>query len=172
MNYREHFGKLADYNRWANQRLYDAAAALPAPARLRDVGIYFKSLQATLHHLIATDNAWMALIGGEKIVPLTLAADSDFAALSALRLQMDERLRVLVARMDDADFEVFFSYAPWAGDFKGLVYNERKKDVLTHLFNHQTHHRGHAHAALSILGVREPPPLDIFAKQITAGAAA
>jgi uncharacterized damage-inducible protein DinB len=36
--------------------------------------------------------------------------------------------------------------------------------TLTHLFNHQTHHRGQAHTALSLLGVKEPLALDILVK--------
>jgi uncharacterized damage-inducible protein DinB len=34
-----------------------------------------------------------------------------------------------------------------------------------HLFNHQTHHRGQAHACLSILAGSEPPSLDLLAFQ-------
>lgn len=168
MRYREHFSMLADYNQWANQQVYRAVAELPAEQRLRDVGLYFKSVQGTLHHLIATDNAWMALIQGEEIVPLTLDAAADIATLLAVREAMDAKLAALVAGMAEADFETEFSYTPWAGDFKGLVYREPKKNVLTHLFNHHTHHRGHAHAGLSLLGIKEPPPLDLFARQITA----
>jgi uncharacterized damage-inducible protein DinB len=37
--------------------------------------------------------------------------------------------------------------------------------VLAHLFNHQTHHRGQAHAILTRLGVAEPPPLDLLIMQ-------
>jgi uncharacterized damage-inducible protein DinB len=35
---------------------------------------------------------------------------------------------------------------------------------LTHVINHRTHHRGQAHAALTILGVAEPKPLGILIK--------
>jgi uncharacterized damage-inducible protein DinB len=38
-------------------------------------------------------------------------------------------------------------------------------DILLHLFNHQTHHRGHAHACLSILTGGEPPSLDLLVFQ-------
>jgi hypothetical protein len=38
-------------------------------------------------------------------------------------------------------------------------------EILLHLFNHQTHHRGQAHACLSILTGGEPPPLDLLAFQ-------
>ena len=168
MNYRDHFNKLADYNRWANGRIYAAAAALPDEARNRDVGVFFKSLQGTLHHLIATDNAWMSLLLGEKIVPMAVSAASPFEELLAARLALDQKLKNMVGSMSVEEFETIFSYSPWSGDFKGLVYKEEKKDVLTHLFNHHTHHRGHAHTALSLLGVQDPPALDLFAQQITA----
>jgi uncharacterized damage-inducible protein DinB len=41
------------------------------------------------------------------------------------------------------------------------------QEVLAHLFNHQTHHRGQAHAALTLLGVAEPEPYDLLIMQRT-----
>ena len=48
---------------------------------------------------------------------------------------------------------------------KGKPFEQRRRDILAHLFNHQTHHRGQAHAILSIVTGREPPALDLLAFQ-------
>jgi len=42
----------------------------------------------------------------------------------------------------------------------GGSFKQPLAQVLAHLFNHQTHHRGQAHTLLSQLG-REAPPLDL-----------
>jgi len=47
----------------------------------------------------------------------------------------------------------------------GMTFQQPLGDILLHLFNHQTHHRGQAHACLSILTVREPPSLDLLVFQ-------
>jgi uncharacterized damage-inducible protein DinB len=44
----------------------------------------------------------------------------------------------------------------------GTPHRQRVREILAHLFNHQTHHRGQAHAALTLLGVREPHSLDLL----------
>lgn len=47
----------------------------------------------------------------------------------------------------------------------GMLQSQVLADILLHLFNHQTHHRGQAHACLSILTGGEPPSLDLLAFQ-------
>jgi uncharacterized damage-inducible protein DinB len=47
----------------------------------------------------------------------------------------------------------------------GKAYHQPLQDILLHLFNHQTHHRGQAHACCSILTGTEPPTLDLLAFQ-------
>ena len=47
----------------------------------------------------------------------------------------------------------------------GAAHEQRVADILAHVFNHQTHHRGQAHSALSILTGREPLTLDLLAFQ-------
>ena len=48
---------------------------------------------------------------------------------------------------------------------RGAAHEQALADILAHVFNHQTHHRGQAHACLSILTGAEPPSLDLLAYQ-------
>ena len=50
---------LAEYNRWANRRLYAAAAELPDAEYRADHGAFFGSVHGTLNHLLAGDRIWM-----------------------------------------------------------------------------------------------------------------
>ncbi len=47
----------------------------------------------------------------------------------------------------------------------GAPQRQPRREILAHLFNHQTHHRGQAHVILTVLGVTEPDPLDLLIMQ-------
>ena len=47
----------------------------------------------------------------------------------------------------------------------GKTFHQRLDAAMTHLFNHQTHHRGQVHAGLTIAGIREPASLDLLQLQ-------
>src|ERR1700730_11555881 len=61
----ENFRQLADYNHWANRRLYGAALAMPDEAYRRRTGVFFKSMHGTLNHLLLTDRIWLKRLTGE-----------------------------------------------------------------------------------------------------------
>jgi uncharacterized damage-inducible protein DinB len=161
--WKPHFEQMATYNRWANRRLYEEAARLPDDARKRDLGLFFKSLHGTLNHLLVADRVWLRRLTGEGPEPARLneILFEDFDALREAREAEDARIIRFVGRLAEADFPATFEYRTLAG--KAFV--QRRSDTLAHFFNHETHHRGQAHAALTILGVPEPAPLDLLAMQ-------
>lgn len=150
----------ARYNTLANERLYDACAGLDDGVRKRDAGAFFGSLHGTLNHLLLGDRIWMARFTGETAPSTNLDAIL-FDAFDALR---DARKAM------DARIEAFFA-APSA-DFwdrpvryvnnEGRVFEDSPLLLVPHFFNHQTHHRGQAHALLSQLGMgKRTPVLDL-----------
>ncbi len=158
-----HFEQLAAYNRWANARLYEAALALSDTDYQRDTGVFFKSMSGTLNHLLETDRNWMWRLTGQGLHydRGNIVIVEDRRKLAAARADEDERIVRYVASLDEAGLEGLHSYATT----KGKPFVQRRCDILAHLFNHQTHHRGQAHAILSIVTGREPPPLDLLAFQ-------
>lgn len=156
----EHFKRLAAYNAWANARLYDAATALTDFERKRDVKGYFASLHGTLNHLMVADRIWLKRLTGTGDAPAALGTIlfEAFTELREAREAEDERLLHYVAGLDPAAYEATLAYKDTRGEDKALPV----KLVLTHLFNHQTHHRGQATQMLRQLGVAEPPALDFL----------
>lgn len=61
----DHYRMFADYNRWANQRVYAAAAELSDAQYRQDKGAFFGSLHGTLNHLLAADRIWMKRFTGQ-----------------------------------------------------------------------------------------------------------
>lgn len=158
-----HFEQFAAYNRWANARVYEAAWALSEADYRRDVGAFFKSLHGTLNHLLLTDRQWLNRLTGEgpTFDRLDAILYEDRRELTQARIDEDERIARFIGSLQPADFERSFAYA----NSKGTKFEQKRRDILAHLFNHQTHHRGHAHAILSIVTGREPPSLDLLAMQ-------
>ncbi|MGE0874991.1 MAG: DinB family protein [Burkholderiales bacterium] len=156
-----HFERMARYNAWANARLYAAARKLPDEAYRRNVGAFFGSLHGTLNHLLVTDRIWMRRITREGDHPAKLDAImfDDLGALDGARKAEDDRILRYVDGLGEEDIDRRVDYATTSG----VRQRNRLGDILVHLFNHQTHHRGQAHAILTVLGVAEPPVLDLLA---------
>src|SRR5258707_12124321 len=64
-----HYAMFAGYNAWANRRLYDAAGELSDADYRADRGVFFRSMQGTLNHLLTTDLIWMGRFTGETGAP-------------------------------------------------------------------------------------------------------
>jgi uncharacterized damage-inducible protein DinB len=154
------FRQLADYNRWANLRLYGAALEMPDEAYRLPTGVFFGSLHGTLNHLLLTDRIWLKRITGLGEHPDRLNAIlyEDRRELLRARIAEDARLIGVIASYGDADLRREVSYQTTSGK----PYAQALQDILLHLFNHQTHHRGQAHACCSILTGAEPPSLDLL----------
>jgi uncharacterized damage-inducible protein DinB len=170
MAMQEHFRSFARYNAWANRRLYDAAAGLEAASYRADRGAFFGSLHGTLNHLLATDRIWMRRLTGEGEAPARLDTIlfEELAPLRAAREAEDRRIVAFVDGLTEAALAGSIRYHRVSTPEPieaGLI------PTLAHLFNHQTHHRGQAHAILTGLGARAPE-LDLlfFQREQAAGA--
>jgi uncharacterized damage-inducible protein DinB len=158
-----HFMMMANYNKWANARLFREAGTLQNALYRKEVGAYFKSLHGTLNHLLVADRIWMRRLTGTGEHPETLNAIlfEDLASLHAARVEEDNRIIAFVQSLDEPAFEETWHYRTLGG----TPQMRRRRELLAHLFNHETHHRGQAHAILTVLGVAEPEPLDLLIMQ-------
>ena len=154
------FVRFADYNAWANARLYDAVATLsPDALRAERPAAFFHSILGTLNHLLVADRIWLDRF--QHLPPahgrLDEIVHDDLDALRAARVSEDARIRRFVDGLREADLDANLAYKKSDGSAQG----DRLGPLLAHLFNHQTHHRGQAHALIQEAGV-SPPPLDLI----------
>ena len=150
---------LAHNNRWANHRLLTACSALsPAEFAAPRTG-FFPSLSATLNHILVVDRFYVDAMEGGRLGPAAWADPEpckSVAALQAAQAAIDQRLIALVDSLGADTLERIVALQR-----EDRVQRERIDRVLLHLFQHQIHHRGQAHAMLS--GTTVPPPqLDEF----------
>ncbi|AMM84678.1 DinB family protein [Martelella sp. AD-3] len=156
----QHYRMFAAYNAWANAFVYEEAAELSDDERKRDLGAFFRSVHATLNHVLYADRIWMTRFAGADTGPVKLDTilHDDFAALRDDREREDLRIIAFVDGMDAVRLEGTFSYT------RGTPpkdYTDRYQTTLAHFFNHQTHHRGQVHAMLTMLG-RPSPAIDLL----------
>lgn len=156
----QHYRMFAGYNAWANARLYAAVAQLSDDEYRADRGVFFRSLHGTLNHLLATDRIWMQRFSGGGSAPDRLDAIlfEDFTELHAARRAEDQRIVGYVNGLDDAALAGSISYRRVSTPEPQL---QALAPALAHWFNHQTHHRGQAHAVLTGFG-RPAPELDLL----------
>lgn len=153
---------MARYNRWQDRNLYDAAGGLTDEARRRDRGAFFGSIHRTLSHLLWADVMWMSRLGGWDRPDVGGDGSADWVAdwddLRARRRAADDRMVDWADGLADADTG---GRVAW---YSGILKRDTKADralCLTHMFNHQTHHRGQVHAMLTAAGAT-PGATDLF----------
>lgn len=149
----------AHANALSNQRLGVALAALSDAAWHAPRTGFFPSLGATLNHVLAVDGYYIGALHRDPDLVEAYAAfePADTAADWARRQRAsDWRLVAFCDALDDTGVDAIVEMPR-----RDRVQRDRAGHVLAHLFNHQTHHRGQAHAMLSGTAVA-PPQLDEF----------
>jgi len=169
----DNYRLLARYNRWFNQRLFDACEQLTDEERKRDRGAFFGSIHNTLNHLVWGDQAWLKRFAAQGVAFEALSDSllalppgalhgtvlhEDWAALRAQRDRLDAAIEDFAERMP-ADYPLrTMRYA----NTRGVQREHPVWQALTHFFNHQTHHRGQVTVLLMQAGI-DPGTTDLIA---------
>jgi len=160
MNMVEHFREMALNNAWSNQRLLSACARLSDADFAAERVSFFPSLKATLNHILIVDRYYLDALReggrGYAIFDDELPYGT-LPALAEAQRESDRQLIDFCNRLAEADLARAVKLDRAARGIK----QETVASVLPHLFIHQIHHRGQAHAMLSGTTVK-PPQLDEF----------
>ncbi|HWT10053.1 MAG TPA: DinB family protein [Roseomonas sp.] len=144
---------MAAYNTEMNRRLLRAADGLDDAVRRADRGAFWGSLHGTLSHLLWGDTQWMSRLDGGAKPPVGMKDSprmvDDWAALKAARATLDDRITGWAAGLTQARLDAPLT---WVSGLSGKATSMPLWIVATHVFNHQTHHRGQAHGLLTAAG--------------------
>ncbi|HEY9827907.1 MAG TPA: DinB family protein [Stenomitos sp.] len=140
MDLRTTYPILAQYNQWMNQKLYAVCAEIPDVERKADRGAFFQSIHGTLNHILYGDRRWMARFTNTTFVG-KLGEDlyADFDALRTARCQTDEEILAWSQQLEESWLRQPFE---WTSGIDGAMHCQPAWVLVTHLFNHQIHHRG------------------------------
>jgi len=131
---------LTRYNAWANRKILDAVAALPAGEATKVRPTLFKNMVNTLNHLYAVDLIWQAhLEGREHGIPrLNTVLHPDLADLDRAQASIDAWYVAYGDDLTQAALDETVNFTLIGGN-KGAM---RRGDVLLHVVNHTSYHRG------------------------------
>lgn len=150
-------------NAVVNQKMLDILAALPQEELDKDRASYYRSISGILNHLLLADILWLSRFKDMPQKPAALqTADltprasgvneivwKTFAEFRADRERTDAIFVEWTANLEP-HFEAFdLDYRNLSGQFVSL----KAWQALTHVFNHQTHHRGQITQILDAAGV-------------------
>ena len=145
--------RMARYNRWQNQNLYGVADQLSEEERRRERGAFFGSIHKTLSHLLWGDRIWMSRFAGgprpQGSIPESVSMYPDWDGLKRERAEFDDTIVAWADKLDAAWLAGDLTY--YSGAMK-RDYTRPRWQLVTHMFNHQTHHRGQVHCMLTQAG--------------------
>lgn len=159
MSLKRNFEILASYNAWMNDQLFEVASGLSSENLSADSGVFFKSILGTLNHILVGDIIWLKRFAkhnekfsslsciGEMSDPASLAeiVHSDFRELRSARTKIDIALINFCKELTEHMLSAPITYT----NSIGISSTKNFGNVVQHLFNHQTHHRGQVTALLS-----------------------
>ena len=152
------FQLLANFNTWANTKIFSSCKKLDDTEYKKDRKAFFFSIYGTLNHLLVVDRAYISRIEGKNhdLKSLDQILYENLFQLEEARIKEDKRLVDLVNNLSKESINKEITYKGFETGNQTYTINL----VLITLFNHQTHHRGQIHNMLSQAGVK-PPPIDI-----------
>lgn len=159
MSFAEHARTLIAYNRWANEKLLDAAAGVPADDAGRRLGASFGSVHGNLQHILFGQVIWLARWRGDAAPPPPQHDDGDahavHDALAAMFAASHNDLDAFAQSLADADWGRIVAFA----DTSGVPHADPLGRLITHVVNHGTFHRGETGMLLARFD-RSPGDLD------------
>ncbi len=147
----EELRELFAYTGWANGRMLDAVAKLDAAAFDQDLGNSFPSIRATLVHVLSADWVWLARWRGSS--PTGIPESWELASFPAVRAKWEEIQREradFVRGLGDADLDRPLAYR----NIRGEPFVNTFGEMLRHVVNHNTYHRGQVITMLRQLGAQ------------------
>ncbi len=146
---------MSRYNRWQNAEIYAAAAVLTEEERRADRGAFWQSIHGTLSHLYWADRLWLSRFDVTEAPNVPQKSSATFVAawptLQRERRALDDLMVAWTDRFEEGPVD---GVLKWFSGSLGREVEAPLSVVLPHFFNHQTHHRGQAHAMVTAAGGR------------------
>jgi len=146
------YQSFARYNLKMNEKTYAVVKTISDDERKRDRGAFFGSIHSTLNHILFGDCAWMNRIA-ERDYPLKPIGEDlydDFSALQEARNQADADI---LRWTEQLTLDRLSQSLTWTSGVDGLTRTKSVWLLTSHMFNHQTHHRGQITTLLSQMGL-------------------
>ena len=143
---------LYEYNYWANHRLLEVVETVPHEQFIKDLGSSHGGIHGTLVHIMGAEEIWLKRWKGDS--PSSFYSAADFPTFDVLsnHWEMVEMEMMGFCHMlkTEADIQKIITYK----DLKGNAYSQPLWQLMQHLANHSTYHRGQVVTMLRQVGVK------------------
>jgi len=152
MDLKEYLIMLYDYNYWANHRYLAVAETLTEEQLFRKQGHSWDSVQAVLVHMLSSERMWSQRWRGEQGTFLDL---KDFPAIASVRgywIDVEKNMRAFIAEQTERSLLQEVTYT----NPKGETFTLPLWQMMAHVPNHNTHHRGELAAMFTLMNIPHP----------------
>ena len=151
---------LLDYHYWARDRLLAALEPLTPDQFNRDLGSSFKSIRETVVHTYAAEWAWHSRWQGQSPTALmTSDALPDVAAIRSAWVDHERKVRAFLEGLGEEGLTRVIDYKLLSGQPGSSPFWQ----MLQHVVNHASYHRGQVTTMLRQLGAEPAKPMDMIA---------
>jgi uncharacterized damage-inducible protein DinB len=150
---------LVDYNYWARDRLLEAVEALTPEQFLRDMGNSFGSVRDTVAHICDAEHIWLSRWRGEQ--PTGFQKPDRMPDVAAARrewAELERGMRDVLARFGPEAVERTIEYK----DMRGAARSDVFWQMVQHVVNHGSYHRGQVTTMLRQLGAQPAKFMDLI----------
>ena len=150
---------LVDYHYWARDTMLEAVERLDPSELTRDLGNSFSSIRDTLVHLYGAERIWCARWQHEA--PQGMPDPAQFPDLTAIRRvwsDQEAQLRAVVDGLGEAGVDRVIEYRTLNGQPQSQPFWQ----MLQHLVNHGSYHRGQVTTMLRQLKYNPPKSTDLI----------
>ncbi len=152
MQLKEYLEQLYDYNYWANKRYLTVAETLSEEQLFRKQGHSWDSIQAVFVHMMSSERMWPQRWHGEQG---TFLDPKDFPTVTSIRehwLEVERSMRAFIAEQT----EKLLAYDVTYTNPKGEIFTLPLWQMMAHVPNHNTHHRGEVAAMFTSMNIPHP----------------
>jgi uncharacterized damage-inducible protein DinB len=153
MQLKEYLETLYEYNFWANHRYFTVAEGLNAEQLHREQGHSWGSLQAMFVHMLSSEWVWLQRWHGSS--PKGHLNPADFPTLVSIKerwSKQEAELRAFIGSQTEDSLRSVITYS----NLSGQTFRVPLWQMLGHLANHETHHRGELAAMFALMDVPHP----------------
>jgi len=151
---------LLDYHYWARDRILEATAKLTPEQYNADLGNSFRSIRETLVHVFSAESIWCRRWHGESPPGMLSAADyPDVASLRSGWSTLEAKMRTFLDSLGEDGIQRVIAYKTFAGQEFRQIYWQ----MLQHVVNHASYHRGQVTTMIRQLKADPPQSMDLIA---------
>lgn len=153
MNTKEYLQQVYDYSYWANRRYFAVAEGLTDEQLHRMQGHSWGDVHALLVHMLSSEWVWLQRWNGSS--PKGHLNKDDFPTLDSVKARWDQQeaeMRAFIGAQTDESLEAVITYSSFIGE----TFHVPLWQMLMHVANHETHHRGELAAMFALMDVPHP----------------